>query len=488
MARHASGEKNYALAKELIIGIVAVLVLIAVLVAWMLTRNSAQNTEAAQNKECIAGELLVPVAVSESTSPDVARELMEAYSASHPQVKDHCVSLTTVQNINDAAAYIATGTHGAVQHDLKAHNVAAASDKWTVGASSRVGLAYTDNTSEPSGTWADQPRDGVYFTPPTTNPASALVAAAMTNNDAEAGSELLKNQALPSIDTASQERKTVAVTEERTPDGMYFFAPDNSSVPTFIVPLATREGVTEEQARSGADFAKFTAKNKENEADGSQVWADAADIMYERYADVPENSRGSTQQPINHTLLLVDTSDAMNASPSGHSLYAETAMLADPLVTSAVRAGGTVALWNYSSPLNPGVTKGWRDNVDFTTDVQLINDTLKRFGTGGVAQTREAVVAALRRASDYAASVDAPVQVVLVTSGTNDPMSDEDFRSALDQFRTDQLQLDVVTVGGGAEDGVLVSFAQDTGGHVSSGTSTDEIAQGMQAAFGIDRP
>ncbi|WKD61138.1 hypothetical protein CCICO_05550 [Corynebacterium ciconiae DSM 44920] len=487
MARHASGESNYRLSKELITSAVLVIVLVVAFIVWLTVRSSADSADDSFAQDCIEGELHVPVAVSASTPDPVATSLIDAYSDTSPIVKDHCVSLETVSDPAAAAVVISTGTRGEVQRQLDAAHASAASEKWAIGESTPVGLAYRSDSPAPDTGWEAQTAERVFYPEPATNPAASLVAAAISGDNPDTGEKLLKDNTLPSYDLAA-ESQLLAVTEDETPEGMDFFAPDDTQVPTFVVPLTTHEGISEEQSRAGADFAKFVTAQNEDAEDKSVLWASTADILSERYAQVPEESTGSTNQAINNTLLLLDTSDAMNASPSGHSLYAETARIADPLVVSAIRAGGSVALWNYSSPLSEGVTKGWRDNISFSTDSTAIVDTMKRFGTGGVPQTREALAAALPVAAEQARSTGEPTQIVLVTSGTNDSMSDEQLREILDRYRDAKVQLDVLTVGGGAEDSVITDFARSTGGHVGTATDAPDIANRLQQSFGIDRP
>ncbi|MBV7302550.1 hypothetical protein [Corynebacterium sp. TAE3-ERU2] len=487
MARHASGESNYRLSKELITAGVVVIALVIALVVWLAVRSSADSADSTFAKECIEGDLPVPVAVSSSTPDAVVSSLVDEYSQSSPVVKDHCVNLNTVDDPASAAVLISTGTRGEVQRQLDAAQLSPASDTWAIAASTPVGLAFKPDSPAPDQDWDAQPAERVFYPEPTQNPAAALVAAAVSKDNPDTGAQLLKANTLPSFEPAA-ESQLLAVTESETPEGMDFFAPDDTQVPTFVVPLVTHDVISEEQSRAGAHFAKFVTAHNEGAEDKSVTWATTADILNERYAQVPEESTGSTTQPINHTLLLLDTSEAMNASPSGHSLYAETARIADPLVVSAIRGGGTVALWNYSSPLNPGVTKGWRNNIAFSSDSTAIVDAMKRFGTGGQPQTREALAAALPVAADYAASTGEAVQIVLVTSGTVDPMNDEQLRTILQRYADANVQLDVLTVGGGAEDTVVTDFARSTGGYVGTATDTPEIAEGLQQSFGIERP
>ncbi|MBG9311576.1 VWA domain-containing protein, partial [Corynebacterium belfantii] len=62
--------------------------------------------------------------------------------------------------------------------------------------------------------------------------------------------------------------------------------------------------------------------------------------------------------------------------------------------------GKAIGLWNYSSPLTPGITQGWRSNLNFDTPdaIRQVKDVLGNFGTGGQPQTLAATSAALNYA------------------------------------------------------------------------------------------
>src|SRR5699024_10377064 len=80
------------------------------------------------------------------------------------------------------------------------------------------------------------------------------------------------------------------------------------------------------------------------------------------------------------TLILLDTSNAMAGQfdPVSGALANTARALSG--------ANKAVALWNYSSPLNPGVTVGYRDNLGFGNGDEAAN-TIQAFGTGGEPQT-----------------------------------------------------------------------------------------------------
>lgn len=143
------------------------------------------------------------------------------------------------------------------------------------------------------------------------------------------------------------------------------------------------------------------------------------------------------------TLLLLDTSDGM-----APHFGAASAALADA-AQGIGGSGHSVALWNYSSPLSPGVTVGYRDNLGFGNAEEAAN-AVGRFGTGGVPQTRSALVAAAQVAADRAQETSKPARVLLVTSGTQSDMDDASFTAALGDIKN--VDIAVVHVGSGPVD------------------------------------
>ncbi|GAB3693907.1 hypothetical protein GCM10027595_06380 [Corynebacterium nasicanis] len=195
--------------------------------------------------------------------------------------------------------------------------------------------------------------------------------------------------------------------------------------------LAPAGDITEEQSRAGADFARF-----------SQVDAPPTTTTTEAAPAAP----GST-------LILFDTS-AQSAPVN--------AQASEDLSRLALELGGEgqqVALWNYSSPLNPGVTQGWRTNVSFSDGTEAAQ-VVQRFGTGGVPQTRSAVAAAVATAAEQARATGEPVRVLVVTTGTAEDMDEDTFRNAVEQARGDApVTIEVAHLGEGERDAVLAELS-----------------------------
>ncbi|MDO4911177.1 MAG: hypothetical protein Q3972_05490 [Corynebacterium sp.] len=173
------------------------------------------------------------------------------------------------------------------------------------------------------------------------------------------------------------------------------------------------------------------------------------------------------------TLVLLDASTNMNDLVDGRSLFT---ISREAITTAATEANQPVSLWNYSSPLNPGVTKGWRNNTGFLS-VSEVTPVLMGLGTGGVPQTREAVLATLSSASAY----DTPVTIVVVTTGTQDSIADQDFVDSVRAGLNPKDSLNVVHVGGRESDSSLSSVATNT----FNARTADEINSAISRAWGL---
>lgn len=175
------------------------------------------------------------------------------------------------------------------------------------------------------------------------------------------------------------------------------------------------------------------------------------------------------------TLLLMDTSDAVGPifAPVSNSV-ADTAR--------ALGADGhQVALWNFSSPLTPGVTQGWRSNTGFGSAEEAAN-TAVSFGIGGEPQSRSAVLAASRSAAEQAATSGA-ARVVVVTTGTAADMDEQRFSSRLKELQGDAT-LSVVHVGQGEVDPALKEAA-DYHTVVKDGTDAEALKKSLAKASGL---
>ena len=195
-------------------------------------------------------------------------------------------------------------------------------------------------------------------------------------------------------------------------------------------------------------------------------------------SEEPETSEAPAPAPsadAADTLILFDTSNAMAGQfdPVSGALANTARALSG--------ANKAVALWNYSSPLNPGVTVGYRDNLGFGNGDEAAN-TIQAFGTGGEPQTRPAVIAAADVAADRAADINGPVRVLLVTTGTVTAMDDAAFADAFAQAAGNNVELSVVHVGPGAPDAAVEDVATEFTS--VDGTDSRAVADALKAAAG----
>lgn len=153
-----------------------------------------------------------------------------------------------------------------------------------------------------------------------------------------------------------------------------------------------------------------------------------------------------------NTLLLLDTSSSM--APT----YGPVSQALGTTASDLAADGGAVSLWNYSSPISETATVGYRQNLGFG-DGNAVSGTLGGFGTGGVPQTRSAVVAAVANAADQAAGSGDKARVLVVTTGTEQDMDDAQFTAALKDAASKDVSLSVVHVGEGNVDAALKSAA-----------------------------
>lgn len=196
--------------------------------------------------------------------------------------------------------------------------------------------------------------------------------------------------------------------------------------------------ITEEQTRAAADFAKF-----------SEVEAPTTTTAETTAEAAPPAAPGST-------LILFDT------SAQSDPVHQQATDAISRLSRDLGAEGQQVALWNYSSPLNPGVTQGWRNNVAFSDGTEAA-EVVQRFGTGGVPQTRSAVVAAVATAADQARSTGETVRVLVVTTGTAQDMDDATFASAFEQARGEaDVIVEVAHLGEGEADAALAAVSTPT--------------------------
>ena len=454
MAKHASGKNNYRLSGELIALLVVLALIAAAVIWWLSTRGDDADSAAAQPEDCVAGELVLPVAASDKGA---GQSLVDAYGASSPVVRDYCVKPQLVDSVADAAVFVAPNTAVTHQSLDSAGRTPAVSDAQPA-YSEAVGVAGKDEIK-----FEDLTADKLRFAVSEESAASALVASQVVGNDNDAVQALTDQRIASASELNADAGEYLATAEDAVPEGLKFTPVGADAVYTAF-PLNQNDKVDENQARAGQDFARFASEHfdgsaKDQPAVSDLVWAAALPAGGEAItADAKENgdaqnaadadkaadeagSNAAALQPEN-TLFLLDTSDAM-------SPYIQPAK--DAIANAALELGAQgkqVGLWNYSSPLNPGVVVGYRQNITVSPDADSVAVAVRRFLTGGVPQTRQAVEAA---AGAYGTG-DAKTRIVLVTTGTADAGDDNAFENAVRGAAGDKVEITVVRVGEGEAD------------------------------------
>ena len=454
MAKHASGKNNYRLSGELIALLVVLALIAAAVIWWLSTRGDDADSAEAQPEDCVAGELVLPVAASDKGA---GQSLVDAYGASSPVVRDYCVKPQLVDSVADAAVFVAPNTAVTHQSLDSAGRTPAVSDAQPA-YSEAVGVAGKDEIK-----FEDLTADKLRFAVSEESAASALVASQVVGNDNDAVQALTDQRIASASELDADAGEYLATAEDAVPEGLKFTPVGADAVYTAF-PLNQNDKVDENQARAGQDFARFASEHfdgsaKDQPAVSDLVWAAALPAGGEAItADEKEDSdtqnaadpdkaadeagsNAAALQPEN-TLFLLDTSDAM-------SPYIQPAK--DAIANAALELGAQgkqVGLWNYSSPLNPGVVVGYRQNITVSPDADSVAVAVRRFLTGGVPQTRQAVEAA---AGAYGTG-DAKTRIVLVTTGTADAEDDNAFEDAVRGAAGDKVEITVVRVGEGEAD------------------------------------
>lgn len=483
MGRHSTGKNNYSLSKGLIALISAVVLLVVAGAAWLLLRDSGSgdggDAASGDQAQCVAGDLPLPVAAA---STSIGEKFVSDYAASTPVVRDYCVKPELVGDLTTAAVYIAPQSP-ITDKELAAAGRSASTNEPPAVYATPVGVAVAAG-----GSTSDSPALPSILFPTGEQPEASVIAARHFAGTQEEAVDALNSQRVSTTaDAASHQDKAVATAEDAAPEGRTFTPIDGAELVYSAIPLTTTDTVSEEQTRAAQAFAEEAGQAfldshgevKGRTEVGDQVWAAAAPAGGVRVKDpapadapAPNSDAVAVGEPVD-TLFLLDTSAAMSA-------YNDAAAAAiDGAVGELTSAGRSVALWNYSSPLSPGATKGYRANVAFTTDADALIGTAARFLNDGQPLTREAVSAAV----DYAeseADADAPVRIVLITSGTDDP--DNDYpEQALAAAQERGVTLSIVNAGGGGSDPALARAAEFT----ADAASAEALGPAIRAAAGL---
>ncbi|MEH6241736.1 VWA domain-containing protein [Corynebacterium pseudotuberculosis] len=472
MAKHSNGKNNYAVSKSLIGLVVVIIVLISGVLWWLSTKNSSTSTA----KNCIQGELVLPIA---SSDKDGAQKVIDAYNKAGRTVRDHCVVAKLNQDIKVAGVYLSSESDNTINQELKKASRSPATLEWPTVATDKVGVA------SKTGLASFDAATNVAYPVKSDAVASTLVAAKLHKNNVDATKTALDASLKLTIEEAvNQQSETIAIAESNLPSGYSFVAAEGLTKPLRAVALNATDAVPEDIIRAGADFGAAIANNAADikpEDKSSPESVTAAEVLAtlqtqtSEGTDKPESSPPA--QPAD-TLFLLDTSLNMGkATPDGGSWQSHAAQAIIQASTKLESLGKNLALWNYSSPLSHGATHGWRDNIGFGTaeSAETISRVIQEFGVGGHPLTHEATVAALSVANARVQEGHA-VNLVIVTSGTEDSSV-----SLADIPKNSQLRINVVHVGAAPVDQELAQAAQASGG------SAQVVEDPLQIKAAIDK-
>lgn len=482
MARHSSGQSNFKLSKNLTIALITVLVISALILWWVFSNRSDDSTNQADGstspttstaEDCLQGDLTLPV----GGDPAAVEAAVAEFNASTTITRDFCVTAEPVSAGTPAAAYLFAGSRAEAAAALSETGAVAAGsqDTWPQVSSVPAGVAVSEG--------ATVDLDGVVFPVASTPTISAAVALALASGDQDAAAAAVAEDAETTSEIAAGAPAFATLESDELPSGYSFESVEGAEIPVWAISTTTNEEITEDQARAAADFASALGTDTPvNDAELISILERAQTDNAEEPAPVV------VSQPAD-TLIVLDTSTNMDKVVDGtqESYHTMTSNILIELAKETGGLGNQVALNNYSSPLNPGVTRGWRPNVSFPDQSGGSNaaGAIARFGTGGVPLTRAAAVSAASIGAEHAAATGREVRVVLVTSGSASDYSDEAFLADIEAAAGDKVSLHVVHVGNGEVDRTLTGFAMANGGSAVTATTAQEVNDTLRAAFGF---
>lgn len=465
MGRHSTGTQNRKFSAGLISLIIAIVLVIA-LVIWLLVRDTSSNSSDTAS-ECSTDSVALQVA---TTDPAIATGIIDELNTADIDVRDYCdIDANVTENVSEAGLLITSYNDEQIAAYLEAANrqAASASDQWPTAAYTQLGVAGTtdaavlENLSQISYPVASDPM------------GSSLVAAYASDNNEAVARELIDANADNTVaqladagllyaaneaavpanasDAGDGETATEATTDEATSaaetsteestadntDSDGFVAIPGLYKQVRIVALQSGGNVDEDTARAAQALANYVSDNPASTPEDlvtADYAATAATVMPLDLSALAEAAAAeatsaadeqSTESEVieadsdaatvpaaelsQNTLFLVDTS----ANMTGQWMEATRGVVADA-AGKVAQAGGSIALWNYSSPLTGARAVGWRDNEAFGSSVEQVSYRISILGTGGEPLTHEAVQAAVAEANANNA------RIVLITSGSAD--------------------------------------------------------------------
>lgn len=454
MGRHALRDNTGFISGRTLLALLAAVLLIGTLIWFIALRDTGSDDAAGPSgdeRTCVSGELMLPVAAADAA---IAEELIGVYNESLPEVRDYCITAQFTASLREAAVYIAPNTPITHQQLAAASRSAALAEPPPIFAD-EVGVA-AEATPD-----TDLELKQVRF--PVDNPgASALVASLLARED-NAAIEALTHQRIDSIDSFTPVDGQIVATSQRHVPERLQFRPLDASVVYTAIPLNSGETIDENQARAGQDFARFSAEHfADNVPDQpvipELVWAAALPEGGEALTtggasptDADEAAVAADGK-VTDSLFLLDTSESMAPYlPAANAGIKKAA-------AEVISTGHLVGLWNYSSPLNPGVEVGYRRNVALTDSDQDLIAVLDQLQAAGQPRTREALDAAVDELSGRAGSAQ-QARLIVITSGTADGGTDGAFSDAIRQKAGERVIISVVHVGDRARDVALEQVA-----------------------------
>ena len=467
MGRHSDGLTNYKFSTHVYVVIACLVVAVIIIVFWVKAIHGDSTTD---KSKCLAGDLTVKIA-SSAGAESLAANVIDQYNAKKPVVRDHCITAEATKSLAEASAYITDESDGvAAQTVTQAQRAPAqAAAEWPIVQVMKVGIASTErDVSREKLTDVTYPvKDNAM--------ASALVAASLNNNSVDATKQALTKDKSVTVASAVQDGKKFIVVNETSAPANYTFTEIKDVVqPVRVVSLTATDTVAEDAVRAGADLGSSMV-NADAGKQATSVTSLAATQALQQFdteansaapaspapAPAPEAQPQAAASAVTsaNTLFLFDTSAAMaQASDDGRTWF-QVVSNAIAQAVPMVGAQHQVALWNYSSPLNPGIG----------------------CTTGGVPQTRAATVAAVNYATSYAKESGQPARVVLVTTGTSDLGDMSAVTQALSAAKAAKVELSVVHVGTGTQDSELMKAAQAS----EVVTTADNVADTIEKLSGV---
>ncbi len=485
MGRHSTGNNNLTIAPGVYIFLAVLVGLSLATCTWVRVIKSDDPTASG----CIQGELVLPVA-SAANEKMITTKLIDAYNDTQPVVRDYCIKATYTESLAEAGAYVSTNSDGGIHRVLSTNERTATSSEWPVVDAIKVGISATETINK------ENLGDVTY--PVADNAmASALVAASLNNNSATKVGELLNQSKAVTIDSAVSDGKAKIVTNElQVPPGYAFTEISDLTQPVRIVALNATNGVNEEVSRAGVDFGTASS-NEEAAKTTTTLAAVAAAQALQAFEGEPTQAAtpsSTSSAPSSRseavagtpadTLYVLDTSDTMaGAAGDGHTWFSAASNAIAEAAPEVGETGHTVALWNYSSPLNPGVTRGWRRNVDFDDNDSgwTVASKAVGFSTGGSRHTRSTIVAALKYGVEHAQSTSKPVRVIVITTGNDDNL---DVNTVIDEIATAKatnVELDMIHLGSDDTDQQIM----DAAAQAATVTDWQDVAPAVDKASGL---